>query len=104
MFLKCLINVRHNMYIYKYLPMKLHILCSILFYILFLFFFIFSNKCVFILSAKKFSLLVSQECIYGQGANFKNNKTTKQAFQFIWTNRNVELKLYLLPIGRNKFV
>ena len=34
-------------------------------------------------------------------------KTIKQLnnyFNFIWTNRNVELKLYLLPIGRNRFV
>ena len=36
------------------------------------------------------------------GADFKNNQTTKQLNNFIWTNRKVETKLYLLPIGPNK--
>ena len=34
-------------------------------------------------------------------ADFKNNQTTKQLNNFIWTNRKVT-KLYLLPIGQNK--
>ena len=38
------------------------------------------------------------------GADFKNNHTTKQLNNFIWTNRKVELKLYMLPIGPNRFV
>ena len=32
-------------------------------------------------------------------ADFKNNQTTKQLTIFIWTNRKVETKIYLLPIG-----
>ena len=39
-----------------------------------------------------------------QGADFKNNQTTKQLNNFIWANRKVELKLNLLPIGPNRFV
>ena len=42
---------------------------------------------------KKISILVFL------GADFKNNQTTKQLNSFIWTNRKVETKLYLLPIG-----
>ena len=34
-----------------------------------------------------------------QGADFKNNQITKQLNSFILTNRKVETKLYLLPIG-----
>ena len=39
-----------------------------------------------------------------QGADFKNNQTTKQLDKFIHTNRKVETKLYLLPFGPNKVV
>ena len=39
-----------------------------------------------------------------QGADFKNNQTTKHLNNFIWANRKVELKLNLLPIGPNRFV
>ena len=38
------------------------------------------------------------------GTDFKNNQTTKQSNNFIWTNRNVETKLYLLSIGPNNIV
>ena len=38
------------------------------------------------------------------GADFKNNQTTKQLNNLIWTNRKVETKLYLLPIGPNQIV
>ena len=38
------------------------------------------------------------------GADFKNKETTKQLNNFIWTNRKVKPKLYLLPIGSNKVV
>ena len=38
------------------------------------------------------------------GADFRNNQTTKQLNNFIWTNRKVETKLYLLPIGPNKII
>ena len=38
------------------------------------------------------------------GADFKNTQTTKQLNKLIWTNRKVESKLYLLPIGPNRFV
>ena len=38
------------------------------------------------------------------GADFKNNQTTIIIKQFIWTNREVETKLYLLPIGPNRIV
>ena len=41
--------------------------------------------------------------IIAQGADFKNNQTTKQLNKFIQTNGKVETKLYLLPIGPNKF-
>ena len=33
------------------------------------------------------------------GADFKNNQTTKQVNKSIQTNRKLETKLYLLPIG-----
>ena len=33
------------------------------------------------------------------GSRFENNQTTNQLNNFIWTNRKVETKLYLLPIG-----
>ena len=44
--------------------------------------------------------------IFNLGADFKNNQKTKQLNNFIWTNRNVETKLYLLPIaiGPNRIV
>ena len=35
-------------------------------------------------------------------ADLKNNQTIKK-LNIIWTNRKVETKLYLLPIGPNKF-
>ena len=38
------------------------------------------------------------------GADFKNNQKTKQLKKFIQTNRRVETKFYLLPIGPNKVV
>jgi len=41
---------------------------------------------------------------FGQGTDFKSKQTTKQLNNFIWTNRKVETKLYLLPIGPNEFV
>ena len=40
----------------------------------------------------------------GQGADFKNNQTTKQLNNVIQPNRKVETTLYLLPIGPNKIV
>ena len=39
-----------------------------------------------------------------QGEDFKNNQTTKQLNKFIQTNRKVETKPYLLPIGPNFFL
>ena len=41
---------------------------------------------------------------FGLGADFKNKQTTKQLNKFIQTNRKVETKLYLLPIGPFKVV
>ena len=38
------------------------------------------------------------------GADFKNNQTTKKLNNFILTNRKVETKLYLFPIGSNKIL
>ena len=38
------------------------------------------------------------------GADFKNIQTTKQLNNFIWTNRKVETKMYLLPIGPKRIV
>ena len=38
------------------------------------------------------------------GADFKNNQITKQLNNSILTNRKVEKKLYLLPIGPNRIV
>ena len=40
---------------------------------------------------------------YPLGADYKNNETTKQLNNF-WTNRKVETKLYLLPIGPDRIV
>ena len=34
----------------------------------------------------------------------RNLKTNEQLNNLIWTNRKVETKLYLLPIGPNKIV
>ena len=39
-----------------------------------------------------------------QVADFINNQTTKQLNNYIWTNRKVETKLYLLPIGPYRIV
>ena len=41
---------------------------------------------------------------YDQAAYFKNNQRTKQLNNFIWTNRKVETKLYMLPIGPIRIV
>ena len=38
------------------------------------------------------------------GAEFKNNQTTKQLNNFIWTNRNQVKFCFYLPIGPNRIV
>ena len=37
-----------------------------------------------------------------QGADFKNNQTTKQVNNYIWTNRKRVKFCFYLPIGPNK--
>ena len=39
-----------------------------------------------------------------QGADFKNNQKQNNYTIFIWTNRKVETKLHLLPIGPDRIV
>ena len=50
---------------------------------------------------KKKILILSIDIPYIQGADFKNNQTTKQLNNFIWTNRK-QVKFFF-SIGLNKF-
>ena len=47
-------------------------------------------------------LLINVRIFNPQGADFKNNQTTKQVNNSIWTNRKQVKFCFYLPIGPNK--
>ena len=47
---------------------------------------------------------ISGRLLFGLGADFKNNHTTKQLNNFIWTNRKQLQFCFYLSIGLNKII
>ena len=61
----------------------------------------YKNICI---CCKLKNIIRTEYYAFFQGADFKNNKTTKQLNKFIWTNRKQVKFCFYLPIGLNKFV